>query len=89
VVPDKQGEDHLERSCEKQKELYRIKDVRNIIQTIKRKKENWIGHMVGRNRLLKHGTERKIEGRIEVTGRRGIRCNQLLNDLKEKKRYRK
>jgi hypothetical protein len=43
--------------------------------------------MLGRNRLLKDGTERKIEGRIEVTERRGGRCKQLLNDLKEKKRY--
>ena len=28
--------------------------------------------------------EGKIQGRIEVTGRRGIRRKQLLNDLKEK-----
>ena len=27
--------------------------------------------------------EGNIEGRIEVTGRRGIRLKQLLNDLKE------
>ena len=66
-----------------------MKDVRNIKQTIKRRKENWIGHGLGRNRLLKHGSERKVEGRIEVTGRRGRRRKQLLNDLKEKTRYRK
>jgi hypothetical protein len=29
------------------------------------------------------------EGRIEMTGRRGRRCMQLLDDLKEKRRYRK
>jgi hypothetical protein len=29
----------------------------------------------------------KLEGRIEMTGRRGRRRRQLLDDLKEKKRY--
>jgi len=36
---------------------------------------------------LKHVIEGKIEGRIEVTGRRGRRHKQLLNDLKEARRY--
>jgi hypothetical protein len=40
-----------------------------------------------RNCLLKHVIEGKIEGRIEVTGRRGRRRKQLLDDLKEKKKY--
>jgi hypothetical protein len=31
--------------------------------------------------------EGKLEGRIETTGRRGRRCKQLLDDLKEKRRY--
>jgi hypothetical protein len=31
--------------------------------------------------------EGKLEGRIEMTGRRGRRHKQLLDDLKEKKRY--
>jgi hypothetical protein len=31
--------------------------------------------------------EGKLEGRIKVTGRRGRRCKQLLDDLKEKRRY--
>ena len=36
--------------------------------------------------FLKRVTEGKIEGRIEVTGRRGRRRrNQLLGDLKEKR----
>jgi hypothetical protein len=39
------------------------------------------------NCLLKHVIERKIEGRIEVTGRRGRRLKQLLDDLKEKTGY--
>jgi hypothetical protein len=31
--------------------------------------------------------EGKLEGRIDVTGRRGRRSKQLLDDLKEKRRY--
>jgi hypothetical protein len=31
--------------------------------------------------------EGKLEGRIEMTGRRGIRRKQLLDDVKEKRRY--
>ena len=40
-----------------------------------------------RNCLLKHVIEGKIEGRIEVTGRRGRRRKQLLDDLKLKRKY--
>jgi len=60
-----------------------------VIQKIKRRRDNWIGHMLGRNCLVRQGTEGKIVGRIEVTGRRGTRRKQLLNDLKEKKGNRK
>jgi hypothetical protein len=31
--------------------------------------------------------EGKLEGRIEMTGRRGRKRKQLLDDLKEKRRY--
>jgi hypothetical protein len=31
--------------------------------------------------------EGKLDGRIEMTGRRGRRRKQLLDDLKEKRRY--
>jgi hypothetical protein len=40
-----------------------------------------------RNCPLQHFIEGKMEGRIEVTGRRGRRCEQLLDDLKEKRRH--
>jgi hypothetical protein len=36
---------------------------------------------------LKYITDGNIEGRIEMTGRRGRRGKQLLDDLKEKRRY--
>jgi hypothetical protein len=40
-----------------------------------------------RNCLLKQVIERKIEGRIEVMGRRGRRCKKLLVDIKETRGY--
>jgi hypothetical protein len=46
-----------------------------------------IGHILRRNCLLKHAIEGKLEWRIEMTGRRGRRRKQLLDDLKEKRRY--
>jgi hypothetical protein len=67
--------------------LHRVKEERNILHTIKIIKANWIGHILRRNCLLKHVIEGKLEGRIEITGRRGRRRKQLLDDLKGKRRY--
>jgi hypothetical protein len=49
--------------------LHRVKDERNIIHTIKRRKADWIGHILRRNCLLNHVNKGKLEGRIETTGR--------------------
>jgi hypothetical protein len=78
LVLEKDGEDHLDWWVIN-KALRRIRDKRNIRQTIKRKKTNWIGHILSMNCLLKH----VIEGKVEVKWRRGRRCKQLLDDLKE------
>jgi hypothetical protein len=67
--------------------LQRVKEERNIPHTIKRRKANWIGQILLSNCLLKHVIEGKLEGWIKVTGRRGIRCKQLLDGLTEKRRY--
>jgi hypothetical protein len=67
--------------------LHRVNEERNILHTIKRRKANWIGHILRRNCLLKHMIEGKLEGRIDMTGRRGRRRKQLLDDLKEKRGY--
>jgi hypothetical protein len=67
--------------------LHRVKEDRNILYIIKRRKANWIGHSLRRNCLLKHVILGKLEGRIEMTGRRGRRRKQLLDDPKEKRRY--
>jgi hypothetical protein len=66
--------------------LYRVKEERNILHTIERRKANWNGHIVRRSCLLKHVIEGKLEGRIEMMGRQGRRRKQLLDDLKEKRR---
>jgi hypothetical protein len=47
--------------------LHRVKEERNIVHTIKRRKANWIGHILRRNCLLKHVIEGQLEGRIEMT----------------------
>jgi hypothetical protein len=67
--------------------LHIVKEERNIVHTIKRRKATCIGHILRRNRLLTHVIEGKLEGRMEMTGRRGRRCIQLLDDLTEKRRY--
>jgi len=74
--------------CVKNEEvLHTVKEERNILHTIKRRKANWIGHILRRNCLLKHVIEGKIEDRREVTGRLGRIRMELLDDLKEKREY--
>jgi hypothetical protein len=63
--------------------LRRVKEERNILHTIRRKKANWTGHILRRNCLLSH----IIEGKIVGTRRRGRRRKQLLDDLKEARGY--
>jgi len=67
--------------------LLRVKEQRNISHEIRKRKANWIGHILRRNCLLQRVTEGKIKGRIEVTGRRGRRRRKLLDDLKEMRGY--
>jgi hypothetical protein len=64
---------------------HRVKEKRNILHTIKRGKANWIGHILRRNCLLKYVLEGKIQGSIEMMGKRGRRRKQLLDDRKEKR----
>ena len=59
---------------------------RNVLHTIKMGKVNCIGHVLSRNCLIKHIIEGKIEGSLEVTGRRGRKSKQLMDDLKKKRR---
>jgi hypothetical protein len=45
--------------------LHRVKEERNIVRTLKRRKANWIGHISRRNCLLKHVIEGKLGGRSD------------------------
>ena len=63
--------------------LHRVKKERNILHAIKRKKANWIGHILCKNCLLIQIIEEKVEGGIVVMGRQGRKRMQLLEDLKE------
>jgi hypothetical protein len=56
--------------------LHRGKEERNMVRAVRRWNANWIGHIL----------HRKIEGNIEVVGRRGRRGKQLLYDRKGKER---
>jgi hypothetical protein len=58
--------------------LLRVKEQRNILHEIRKRKANWIGHISRRNCLL----QRVIEGKIQGTRRR-----KLLDDRKERRGY--
>jgi len=50
--------------------LLRVNEKSNIIHEIRKRKANWIGHILGRNCLLKQVIEGKIKGETEATRRR-------------------
>jgi hypothetical protein len=50
--------------------LLRVKEQRNILYEISKRKANWIGQILRRNCLVRQVIEGKKNGRIEVTGRR-------------------
>ena len=67
--------------------LLRVNEQRNILHEIRKRKANWIGHILRRNCLLQQVIEEKIKGQIEVTRRRGRRRKKLLDDLKDRRGY--
>jgi hypothetical protein len=67
--------------------LLRVNEQRNILHEIRKRKANWIGHILQRNCLLKQFIEGKIKGELEVTRRRGRIRKKLLDDLKDRRGY--
>jgi len=65
--------------------LLRVKEQRNILHEMRKRKANWIGHILRINCRLQRVIEGNIKGGIEVTGRRGRRRRKLLDDLKERR----
>jgi hypothetical protein len=67
--------------------LLRVKEQRNILHEIPKRKANKICHILRRNCLLQRVIEGKLQGGIEVTLRQGRRRRKLLDDLKERRGY--
>ena len=67
--------------------LLRVNEQRNILREIRKRKANWIGHILCRNCLLKQVIERKLKGEMDVTRRRGRRRKKLLDNLKDRRGY--
>jgi len=67
--------------------LLRVKEQRNIVHDISKRKANWIGYILRRKCLLEQIIEGKTKGGIEVRGRRGRRRRKLLDDRKERRGY--
>ena len=63
--------------------LLSVNEQRNILHEIRKRKANWIGHILRRNCLLKQVIEGKIKGEMEVARRR----KKLLDDLKDSRGY--
>ena len=63
-----------------------VKEKRNILQTVNRRKGNWIGQVLRRNCLLKHVFAGKVERRIDVTEGIGRRRMELLYGFGRKER---
>jgi hypothetical protein len=75
VLLEKDGEDHVRNEV-----LLKVKEQRNILHKIRKRKANWIGHILHRNCLLQLVIE-GIKGGIEVIGGRGRRSRKLLDLL--------
>ena len=49
--------------------LLRVKEQRNILHEISKRKADWIGHILRRNCLLQQIIEGNLKGGMEVAGR--------------------
>jgi hypothetical protein len=67
--------------------LHRVREERNILHTVNRRKANGIGHILNRNCLVKDVRDGKIEGMVKMGRRRRRRCKQLLDCLNERRGY--
>ena len=67
--------------------LVRVNEQRNILREIRKRKANWIGHILRRICLLQQVIEGKINWQTEVTRKRGRRRKKPLDDLKDRRGY--
>jgi hypothetical protein len=59
VVLEKDGEDQLDRTCEKLRSVKTCRGKENVLHKVNRGKGNWIGHILQNNCLLNHVNEGK------------------------------
>jgi len=67
--------------------LLRVNEQRNALHEIRKRKANWIVHILHRNCLLKQVIEGNMKEEMEVARRRGRRRKKLLDDLKDRRGY--
>ena len=67
-----------------EEELLQVDEQRNILHAIRKRKANWIGHILHRNCLLKQVIEGKIKWKTEVTRRQERSRKKLQDDLKDR-----
>jgi hypothetical protein len=60
--------------------LQRVIEQKNILQTIKGRKANWMGHILCRNCLLKHVIEGKDRGRDKSDGKKKKKTTRKRED---------
>ena len=65
--------------------LLRVNEQRNILHEIRKRRANWIGHILRRNCLVQQMIEGKIKRQIEVIRMGGRRRKKLLGDLKDRR----
>jgi len=63
--------------------LKRIGEKRQVIRDIKKRKANWLGHVMRRDCLLRDA----IEGTVEGKRKRGRRRYQLMDDVRAGRKY--
>jgi hypothetical protein len=67
--------------------LLRVSEQTNNLHEIRKRKANWIGHILRRNCLLTQVIEGKIQEQIKMTRRQGRRRKKLLDDLGDRRGY--
>jgi hypothetical protein len=67
--------------------LLRVKEQRNILHEIRKRRANWICHILRRDCLLQRVIKGKIQRGIAVTGRQERRRSTLLDDLDKRRGY--
>ena len=82
VVLEENGEDKMVRENNEQI-IERIGEKRKLLNNVLRRKVNWIGHILRRNCLLLDD----IEGQVTEVKGVGRRRTQLLDDLRNRRRY--